>query len=807
VTSRWLGAGLFLATLSTLLLETLDARLLSVLTWYHLSFFAVSLAMLGMAAGAVFVFLHPKRFSPEEAPATVARFAGWFAVSIPASHVVTLTIPFLPLTDLSTMEIFSVEVSTIVLGVPFALSGVLVTAALTRCRGPIGKLYALDLLGAALGCVLVIPLLEWSNVSSSILIAGGAAAAAAGCFAKHARTRRGPQAAALGLILIVAAVLNSGAHPWLEVLYPKNQQLWLTNRLNVVTRWNSHSYVLVQGPGEQAPFLWGPGKGFDQFRAKLAWLVIDGEAGTPITQWDGKRESLDWVSYDVTTLPYTLRHGDVAVIGVGGGRDILAALWGKNRSILGVDVNDIMLDLLRGSHREFAKIADQPEVTLVHDDGRAHLTRTDKRFDIIQMSLVDTWASTGAGAFSLSENGLYTVDAWRVFLDRLTPGGVLSVSRWFDPYNVSETSRLLALGTAALIDRHVENPRDHLLLVARERVATLMLSTAPFTDADREALTSIAGSREFQVLASPWSETANPLLARIVRSRTASELQSATADPLFDYSPPTDARPYYFNMLKPRALWSGVILPRAGTLGGNLRATLMLVVLLGVTTVLVALIVIWPLVRSGRPPMPMESFLTTMAYFAAIGFAYMLIQIGLLQRFSVYLGHPTYTLAIVLFSMLVFTGLGSLVSGRLAIGRPIRLVPVAVAALLWLTAMLLPDVIAHTIGASLPTRTAIVLLFAAPLSMCLGMCFPFGVRLTANAPAVVAWAWGVNGAFGVLASIVAVMLSIWMSIDMNFWVAGALYLAVTAPMTSMLKDARRTAHDAPPATAGPSSES
>ena len=791
MSSRWLGAGLLLATLSTLLLETLDARLLSVLTWYHLSFLAVSLAMLGMAAGAVFVFLHADRFSAERAPGTVARVSWWLACAIPLSHVATLSIPFLPVTNLTVMEVLSVAVSTVVLAVPFALSGVVVTAALTRCGGSIGKLYALDLIGAALGCVLVIPLLDRSNVSGAILLSGAAAALANWCFVRHAREtgaakgRGQRRALLLAATLATVALLNTGPHPWLEVLYPKNQALWLTNKDIRVARWNSHSYVLVHGAGEQPPFLWGPGKGGDAFRTRLAWMVIDGDAATPITEWDGHAESLDWVSYDVTTLPYFLRHGRVAVIGVGGGRDILAALWGRNQSIVGIDVNEIMIDLLTGSHRDFAKIADQPQVELVHDDARSHLTRTDRRFDIIQMSLVDTWASTGAGAFSLSENGLYTLDAWRVFLNRLEPGGILSVSRWFDPTNVSETSRLLSLGVAALIDRHVANPRDHLLLLSRERVATLMISPSPFSDADRAALTGVASSREFTVLASPWDPNPTGLVDRIARSRTMTDLRSAIADPFFDYSPPTDARPYYFNMLKPRALWGVTVLPRAGTLGGNMRATLTLLVLLAVTTLLVALIIVWPLVKAGRPPMRPVLFATTMAYFAAIGFAYMLIQIGLLQRFSIYLGHPTYTLAIVLFSMLLFTGLGSVLSTRVIVPWAMRLVPIAIAGMLVFTALALPGVIARTIGDGLPARTAIVLAFAAPLSTCLGMCFPFGVRLTEESPAVVPWGWGVNGAFGVLASILAVMLSIWISIDVNFWIAGALYLAITVPMGVM----------------------
>jgi len=780
--TRLLGVGLFFATLATLLLEILDARLLSVLTWYHLSFFAVSLAMLGMAAGAVYVFLHPQRFSPEQAPRALAQTTFWFAATIPLSHVVNLTIPFLPLTDYSVMEVLSILVSTIVLGIPFALSGIAVTVALTRCGGAIGRLYAFDLVGAAAGCLLVVPILERTNVSSAILLAAAAAAVAAACFHRGAGVRGAGKAGALAACLAAIALVNTGPWQVLQVLYPKNPDAWHSNDANALTRWNSHSYVLVNYPGLAPAFLWGPGRGHEQFRTNLAWMLIDGEAGTPITEWDGDVGSLEWVSYDVTTLPYYVRRGDVAVIGVGGGRDLVAALWGRNRSIVGIDVNQIMIDLLRGSHRDFAKIAPRPEVTLVHDDGRAYLTRTDRRFDIIQMSLVDTWAATGAGAFTLSENGLYTVDAWRVFLDRLRPGGVLSVSRWFDPQHVSETSRLLALGVAALLDRGIADPLAHLLLVVRERVATLMVSTAPFTVADREVVTTVSTARDFQILSAPWLHgDGDDILGRIARSRSADELTAALAHPIYDFSPPTDRRPYYFNMLRPRALFAAPEVATAGTIAGNLRATVMLIVLLAVATLLVALIIGWPLIRAGRPPMPAGTFVATMAYFATIGFAYMLIQIGLLQRFAIYLGHPTYTLAIVLFSMLLFTGLGSLASERVPIRRGglFRAVPVAIAAMLVVTVLALDGTLARTVTAGLPVRTLVVLAFAAPLATLLGMCFPFGVRLVHQTPAVAAWAWGVNGAFGVLASIIAVAVSIWIGIDANFWMAAALYGALT----------------------------
>lgn len=790
----WLGPGLFFATFATLLLETLDARLLSVLTWYHLSFFAVSLAMLGMAAGAVHVFLRPDRFAPDVAPATLARVTLLFALSIPASHVATLVIPFLPITTATPMEILAVLIFTIVLAVPFVLSGVLVTVALTRVGGPIGRIYAWDLVGAALGCLAVIVLLERLNLSSAFFVSGASAAMAAWCFHRGASRPRAWRALAIAAGLAAIALVNTGANEFLQVLYPKNRQMWLQTAANAIARWNSHSYVVVHRPGDSPAFMWGPAIGADRFRTNTAWLVIDGEAGSPITRWDGRRDSLDWVSYDVTTLPYFIRQqGDVAIIGVGGGRDVLSAIWGGSRSILGVEVNRIMVDLHTTTHREYARIGMQPEVTIVHDDGRAYLTRTDRRFDVVQISLVDTWASTGAGAFSLSENGLYTLEAWRVFLDRLKPGGVLSVSRWFDPHNVSETSRLVALGTAALIDRGVTRPADHLVLAVRERVATLMISTTPFTAADRATLEGTTTSRGYELAVSPWAAAAGgPVIDRIAASTTMDELLAATADPLFDYRPPTDARPYYFNMLKPRALWAAGDLPLDGALGGNLRATLMLLVLLGVTTVLVGLIIVYPLVAAGRPAMPAGRFALSMSYFAIIGFAFMLIQIGFLQRFAVYLGHPTYTLSIVLFSMLLSAGVGSVLSERLRVGRlgRFRVIPAIIAAALVVTAVVLPRTIEATMAASLGVRTVLVLLFTAPVATLLGFCFPIGARLIAGTPAITAWAWGLNGAFGVLSSILAVGLSIWVGIDANFWLAAALYLALTVPMLAMAKALR-----------------
>jgi hypothetical protein len=774
-----LAVGLALTTFATLVVEILSTRLLSVLTWYHLSFLAVSLAMLGMASGAVYVFLRGDRASGSRATALLTRATLSMALAIPATHLATLAIPVPPLTEARISLLLPLVLLIVLLGVPFFFSGVSVTVALTRMHAPVGRLYAWDLAGAAAGCLSVIPLLVHTNLTSAMFVAAAAAAVAAWCFARLAGTR-GRSALALAVVLAGLAAWNARANAFL-VLYPKNQGLWLTADDAAMTAWTTHAYVALGQPGEGPVYFWGPGSHAGQFTATLQWLTLDGEAATPITKWDGRRESLSWVPNDVTSLPYHVRRGDVAVIGVGGGRDILSAIWGGSRHVTGIEVNRSLVELLQHRARVFAGIADRPDVTLVHDEARAYLARTSTRFDIIQMSLIDTWAATGAGAFTLSENGLYTREGWTILLERLKPEGIFSVSRWFSPSRSSETSRLLSLAVASLVDLGVARPSDHMVLASAGNVATLLLSPSPFTAADRHAISSAAAQYGFGILVAPWQPPSDPLLRSIAASASQRQLAAAIADGRYDYSAPTDERPFFFNMLRPASLLDLEAVPRGGVPGGNLRATATLLVLLGVTASLVCGIVIWPLLRAGRPEgFTAAGFAQALLYFGLIGAGFMLVQIPFLQRFSVYLGHPTWTLAVILFGMIGFTGVGSAISDRLSIeARWLPVVPLAVAAALVAETLLIQPVIQATAAWSLAGRTALVVGMVAPVSVLLGTAFPLGVRLVGVASdRAAAWLWGVNGACGVLASVAAVAVSMWFGIHRNLWMAAAAYVLV-----------------------------
>jgi hypothetical protein len=766
------------------MLEVLDTRLLSVLTWYHLSFLAVSVAMLGMAAGAVLVFVGGDLFAHERVGRVLPGAATAFAISLAVSHVANLVIPFPSVRGGSPAELAALGIATLALSIPFVLSGLVVTLALTRTRAPIGMLYGADLVGAAAGCLLIIWLLELTDITSTALAAAGAAGIGAICFARHAG-RRGWSAIAVTGILAAATLFNAGAERPLGVIYPKSRSLWMEERAIEYSEWNAHSNVTIRAPAEGPAFLWGPGANAPEVPVTMALAAIDGDAGTVITKWNGSPESLGWVEYDITSLPYRLRHGDVAIIGVGGGRDVLTAIQAGNPRITGIEINEALVDALQGPYRSFAAIANHPGVTLVNDEARSYLSRVPGRFDIIQMSLIDTWAATGAGAFTLSENGLYTREGWRAFFRALKPTGVFSVSRWFDPAAASETTRLLSLGVAALLDRGVLEPRQHLILVTRERIATLLTSPSPFPDRDAATVRQVADRLGFEVQVAPWAAGAHRRLTLIAGSRTHEELERATADPQFDFSPPSDSRPFFFNMLKPRGFLQRHGQSSAGVVSGNLRATRTLVGLAAVASVLVLAIIIWPLAAAGRPDLPPPVFRAALAYFGIIGFGFMLVQIPLLQRFSVYLGHPTYTFSIILFLMILAAGLGSFASEAIDVERSSVLwrLPLAIVLILLVETALMQTVIAGTVAYGLPVRTLIVSLFVAPAGFALGFCFPTGLRLLGrHSDTVSAWMWGVNGACGVMASIIAVMISMWVGIHANLLIAAALYAMLALPI-------------------------
>jgi hypothetical protein len=436
-------------------------------------------------------------------------------------------------------------------------------------------------------------------------------------------------------------------------------------------------------------------------------------------------------------------------------------------------------------------LADLQGVRLFVDEARSWFAKSTDHFDSIQMSLVDTWAATGAGAFSLSENGLYTLQGWRTFFDHLTPSGTFTVSRWYSPNNVNETGRMLSLAMATLMDKHISNPPEHIFLAAVDKLATLIVSRAPFTPEELATLTATAKRFHFTISVSLQSPTESPVLSKIMAASTPREHDEAVQKYPLGLSVPTDDRPFFFNQLRitnPASFWLALD-SKSGVSRGNLVATIILAVVVVLSTILVLITIIVPSLPSIRRATPRVAVLGS-AYFVLIGLGFMFVEIGLIQRISVFLGHPVYGMAIGLFGIIISTGLGSLCSYRvsLLIGLRLQIWSSALGLYLILLPYWFPLLIDYFAAGGLIVRAAVALTAIIPSGVLMGFGFPTGMEIVnAIDPRPTPWFWAVNGAAGVLAAGIAVLVSIHATISTTLWCGAVCYLLLGPIATNLAR--------------------
>jgi len=770
--------GLFLTAFSSLALEVTLSRLLSVVTWYHLAFFAVSTAMLGMTAGATRVYLSPKAFEGEDLGAAVARACIRYALVIPAALALLCLLPL----DLqkTVMSPLAFVFATIACALPFYFSGTVLAAVLTKYKVPMGRLYAADLIGASLGCLFVLKGLELLDAPSLVLLCSAFAVLAAMCFAGKAAPigfRR--LSLALFALFVILPFANAFTPLGIRPLIVKGRLENFSKYL--YEKWTSFSRVIVYKGTISAPFYWGPSPVAPYPEVRQFYMNIDGEAGTVLQKFNAP-EDIEHLKYDVTNVGYYLdRKGKACVIGVGGGRDLQSAILFGHDEVTGVEVNPIFIDLLSNQFRDFAGLAGRPGVKLVVDDARAHLSSSREQFAVIQMSLIDTWAATGAGAFSLTENALYTVEAWDVFLNRLADNGLFTVSRWHSPRNIGETGRVISLAVASLLRIGVDDPQRHIALITTERISSLLISRRPFSEEDLAKLRQVCADLRYNAICLPGEPPENEILRQILACRTTGELRRATAGRDLNYEPPTDESPYFFNMLRLRAV-AKVFRAQEGVLQGNLTATVTLLILLVSLAVLALATIIVPLALRERFHVEKTAargpFLAGAVYFSMIGAAFMFLEIALIQKLSVFLGHPVYALGILLFTIIASTGVGSFLSDRLPLRRLPGLLVFPLVTVVAIVALrfLLAGVFASMMTAPVLNKIAASVAVVFPLGILMGCFFPTGMTLArATVGGDTPWFWALNGVFGMLCSVLAVFFSIFVGISTNFYLAAALY--------------------------------
>ncbi|HUZ68056.1 MAG TPA: hypothetical protein VMU56_10385 [Beijerinckiaceae bacterium] len=790
-------AGVFVMTAATLMLQIIETRIISVTSWYYLAFFIISIAMFGLTAGAVWVYLRREKFSPVYLNHVLAQSSLYFALSTLLTLLIQMTL--VTSSAVSLTSLFAWTELAIGLAVPFFFSGVIVSLALTRSPYPIGIVYGVDLVGAALGCIGVLAVLDIASGPTAILWIGALGAVAAWLFAA-AGSATTPAGAPRGFsvlryrapLFLGILVLALGNPLTNRGIYPSYVKDGIESPKSFAFEgWNSFSRVTVGHSSEGPPAMWGPSPHMPHYTVSQRWMTLDGSAGTSMYKFSGAIEDASFLRYDITNIAYHLPSLVAgAVIGVGGGRDILSARLFGVKSIVGVEINPILVDLLTRRFSDYTAIGKLPDVTFAVDEARSWFARTDRSFDIIQMSLIDTWAATGAGAYTMAENGLYTVEAWRIFLRRLNPNGVFTVSRWYAPGDVNETGRMVSLAVATLLDMGIKDPQSHLFLASGGNIATIVVSKSAFSPEALAALRKTVADNGFTILLSPGETSASPLLQNIADAPDRASLLAATDKSYLDLTPSYDARPFFFNQLRFDRLFGSRPLSAdlgAGVYAGNLVATLTLAMLVLISAVLVVATIVLPL-RSAVKDTGWTLAVGGTSYFLLIGVGFMMTEISLVQRMSIFLGDPVYALSIVLFSLILATGIGALVSEKFQLNSGLRLFGWAVATAAYLIALpfWMPPLLLQLDSEQLLTRAGFAVLVLAPAGFLMGFGFPTGMRLVSGIDRrPMPWFWGVNGAGGVLAASVAVFTSMAFSIDTSLQIGGLCYLLLLAPAAGL----------------------
>ena len=598
--------GLFLICMCGLMLQIIETRILSVIAYYYLAFFAIGMAMFGMTAGALFVYFNERFFPRDRLMQNLVWISSAFAIAVIMSALLTIsTVLTSPARFQLLMAALQWGKLVVILATPYFFAGIAIALALTRSPWPIPLVYGVDLVGAATGCLVVLVILSLIDSVSALFLVGAFAAVAGAFFAQAQRAMEQIEAPLLAIarsrILARPSILAAGfaclaignavIQPLGFKLSMVKNQVEATGPESLVV-WNSFSRVKVSPSLESAgnPMLWGRSPRTPIYNLQQRFMDIDGSAGSAMYRFDGDLSKLEFLKYDLTNLAYSIRqNGRAAVIGVGGGRDLLSAAYFGFRDITGVELNPIFVDLLTNRLSDYNRLASLPGVRLFVDEGRSWFARSNEQFDVIQMSMVDTWAATGAGAFSLSENGLYTVEGWRIFLRRLAPTGIFTVSRWYSPSNIDESGRMMSVAVAALLDEEIADPRKHLFLAATDYLATLIVSQAPFTAAELASLTATVDKLGFTVAARPQGPAASPVLTEILAAGKPEDLNRLQNEYGLDLSPAYDDRPFFFQQLRigdPQALWSA-LKSADGVVHGNFKALATLALIIALSIVLV----------------------------------------------------------------------------------------------------------------------------------------------------------------------------------------------------------------------------
>jgi len=779
-----------------LLYELLLMRIFSVLMWYHFASLAIGLAMLGLGAGGLAVGLKSPLGEEKKRGSMAAIFAaGSLLVLIflmgvhayPALAKATLA-PFhqpfyKPFARPETTEVGWLLASRLLLlaigtGWPFFFAGVATAGALREKAPAIHGAYGATFLGSAFGCIAFPLVLNFISAPAAIGLCAALSSLAAFLFSRRLIWRK-ISASLLLLSMIfgcIAQFTGLAEIPFARGRYEPGI---------LAVEWNAMSRVAAfpLPPGDTLK----PYGLSNTYRGELPrqiGLVVDDSGYTNLYDGLAAAENPEYFRANLVALPYHLRENAKALLfGPGGGKDIWIALSFPNTRVRAVEINPQVVEMVEDRFAPFTgKPYSDSRVSLTINDGRRFALLTDEKYDVISASAVFGRMPPAAGAFTLSEDLLHTLEGFEDYWEKLSERGIISITRF--AYE-QRALRLTALSRELLDSVGVKDPGAHIRVISDRGLSNVMISKRPFSEEDDEKLSTLVDDYNFSFLYPPPDEAGVNSLTRLVDE---AEMDGVLSSLAFDVSPPTDDRPFFYYTVRPGDFLRGHLPGKAGfdDRGAEiLRTAFLLLALLSVAALILPAALIKGVPRGAASLGPL-------AYFGIIALGYMALEIGTMKRLLLLLGHPVYAVSATLFAFLLGSGLGALLSARLAPTRRALAGWLAIAVLLGAAqAYLTPAITERAMLYSAQMRFFVAALVTLPLAFTLGIPFPTGVALLReDAGNLLPWAWAVNGTASVLASLGAVLLA------MNFGYAvtistGALLYLLALLLSFTLEKSRR----------------
>ncbi len=750
---------IFLVSLAGLLLEVGYTRIVSFKLYYYYVYLVLGLALLGIGSGGIFVVVFPRlRRAATDTVVAVCSLVG--AASIAAGYFLVARIPIdtIRIWDYGTKSSYKnfaiLGLLCLTLFASFIALGIIVSTLLGRGGSRVGRLYFADLIGAGLGCVAAIPLIVWLGPPQVLMLAA-LIFAVVGLTAMPKRT--GPRLAAGGLVVLLALGTVGIAVP--DVL-PETTKA---------------------SPQHAAASDWGPVFRVDvaEIRPEFKSLFHDGTFGSIIPRFDGNPAGVTRFDDDPRSLPFGLLGSPpdrTLIIGSAGGNEIVAALHYRSKHTEGVELNPVTVDLLRDRYRKYSgDLANQPGVDIHQGDGRSFLARSDNQYDLVWFVAPDSYAANNAassGAFVLSESYLYTSQMIKESLEHLTDRGVVVVQ--FGELNFADapnrTARYVMTARRAFKELGITNPSAHMIVspyITNKTgdLATVMLKRTPFAPEEvaryKESVAQVPLSTTSWA---PGEPRGDGIVPRMI------DATDARADAVADSYPRevgaiSDDGPFFWHFSNFSDVIGSFFDPIDPIDPSVVLGERVLLLLLGIAIIFAAVFLFLPffLVRQEWRALPGKGI--SALYFAALGLGFILFEISMIQRLVLFLGYPTYSLTVTLASVLVFTGLGALWTGRLAAHARV-VVPIVFLVLCALTVFYelgLDSLADSLLSEGLAVRVAVVVAVLAPLGLCLGMFMPLGLGIVSglsdHPDEYVAWSWAVNGFFSVIGSVLTTILA------------------------------------------------